>query len=284
MENSVDYYSKRLGLEGATFTLVEHEHAMVAVVYKITQPDGTQYILKICPDERHYHREVLFLYLLAKRLPVPRVIGIVEPKGILMECIPGHVLQPSEVSEKLAFESGVLLARVHQNRCEGYGDLIKLPLSPDPAPHFTAKFEEGLEECREHLPEELLDRCRSYYYKHVGLLATVDGPCITHRDFRPGNLMFDKGEIRAIIDWSSARGGFAEEDFCSLEPEHKESFLEGYATIRPVPELASLMPLLQLSKAVACVGFTLRRGTWNNRDALFYQRNLATILQVRHQL
>jgi hypothetical protein len=29
--------------------------------------------------------------------------------------------------------------------------------------------------------------------------------------------MIDQGKIQGIIDWSSARGGFAEEDFCPLE-------------------------------------------------------------------
>ena len=91
------------------------------------------------------------------------------------------------------------------------------------------------------------------------------GLALVHRDFRPGNLMIYDGKLEGIIDWSSGRAGFAEEDFCSLEhgewtldPDQKASFLAGYATIRPVPNYATIMPLLRLSKAIASIGFTVR--------------------------
>lgn len=268
----IEYYSERLRLEGSAFSLIEHEHAMVAVVYKVTKADGQVCILKICPDERHFHREVLFMNRLSDKLPVPHVIDVAEPKAILMEYIPGRVLEPADIDEKMAFECGKWLAKIHQNRCSGYGDLIKPSLCDDPSLHFTDKFEEGLRECSQVLPQELLEKCRQFYKAHLGLLSKVDGPCIIHRDYRPGNLMLHEGKIRGIIDWSSARSGFAEEDLCSVWP-HRKSFLEGYASVRPVPEFTSMLPLLMLSKAVACVGFTIRRGTWKTKDALFYERN-----------
>lgn len=53
----------------------------------------------------------------------------------------------------------------------------------------------------------------------------------------------------------------------------KKSFLEGYASIRPIPELDSVMPLLRLNRAIAVIGFTVKSGTWNNKDAHLYQFN-----------
>jgi hypothetical protein len=35
-----------------------------------------------------------------------------------------------------------------------------------------------------------------------------------------------------------------------------------------------MMPLLRLSRAVAAVGFTVKRGTWESRNSKLYQFNL----------
>jgi hypothetical protein len=111
------------------------------------------------------------------------------------------------------------------------------------------------------------------------LLLSADGPCVIHRDFRPGNIIASDGKVRGLIDWSSGRGGFAEDDFCPLEfgewPEGcKRSFLEEYASIRKVPDYKRMMPLLRLSRAVAEIGFTVKRGTWESKNSKLYQFNL----------
>jgi Ser/Thr protein kinase RdoA (MazF antagonist) len=153
-------------------------------------------------------------------------------------------------------------------------------LNHDPRVHFTRKFEEGFSECSNHLSKELLDPCRRYYDEHVNLLAVVDGPCMIHRDFRPGNVMVYEGKLQGIIDWASGRTSFAEEDFCPLEQGEwgtnqttKKSFLEGYASIRSVPDYKAIMPLLRLSRAIAVIGFMVKNGTWNSTHARVYQLN-----------
>lgn len=74
-------------------------------------------------------------------------------------------------------------------------------------------------------------------------------------------IIASEGKVQGIIDWSSGRGGFAEDDFCPLEFGEwplrcKNAFLEGYASIRKVPDYKPIMPLLLLSRAVAAVSFT----------------------------
>ena len=88
-------------------------------------------------------------------------------------------------------------------------------------------------------------------------------------------------KIQGIIDWSSARAGFAEEDFgrsgLEEEPfnsENKKEFLEGYSSIRPVPNYNKIMPILKLSRAIAIVGFCIKQGTWNTSHMALYQLNL----------
>ncbi len=286
MDHPIALYQKRLNLQGAQFSLIDHDDAMVAIVYLITDSNGNPFILKICERQNDYLREVYFLSYFANRLPVPRIIQLLEPKGslpgaILMEYLSGALLTAASLTDELSFEIGSLLARIHEQRASGYGDLITpKQLSPKPHPPFTAKFEEGLEECRDHLSKALLDQCRSYYSAHVHLLDSVDGPCMIHRDFRLGNLIVSDGKVKGIIDWSSARARFAEDDFCSMEHEQwainligKPSFLSGYGSVRPVPNYQAMMPFLRLNRALAIVGFTVKRGTFASRDARVYQAN-----------
>jgi Ser/Thr protein kinase RdoA (MazF antagonist) len=286
VDNLITLYQQRLNLQNATFSRVDHDDAMVAAVYKITQPSGKQLILKICERLNDYLREVYFLNYFAGKVPVPRIIQLIEPEtnihgSVLMEHLPGTLLKIADFTDALAYEMGSLLALIHINRVAGYGDFIKpQELKPDPRAHFTLKFEEGLEECNNHLPKALLEQCHRYYDSHLNLLDSVDGPCMIHRDFRPGNIIIDGGKIRGIIDWSSGRASFAEDDFCPMEhgewPSNstsKKSFLSGYASIRPIPNYNAIMPFLRLNRAIAAIGFTVKRGTWTSSNARLYQFN-----------
>lgn len=281
----IGLYQERLNLKNATFSRIEHEDAMVAIVYRVIQPDGKQFILKICDRVNDFLREVFFLKHLADKLPVPQIIQTVQPDehihgAILMECLPGTLLQPKEFTEPLAYEIGRSLALIHLNRLPGYGDPIQNNLSSDPRIYFTLKFEEGLDECINHLPLDLIEKCRRYYDAHLNLLISVDGPCIVHRDFRPGNLIVHNGKLQGIIDWAGARASFSEEDLCSLEhgewsnnQNSKKSFFAGYASVRQVPDYKHLIPFLRLNKAIATIGFTVKRETWNSNNAKVYQFN-----------
>lgn len=220
MDDVISAYKERLHLKKAHFSYIDHEDAMVATVFKVILENDEQLILKICSRTGDYLREAYFLKHFTGKLPVPHIIQLIPPEtnlhgAILMECLPGEWLKTEDLNDKLAHEIGSLLGRMHLERVKGYGDLtVPTSLSTDPRVPFTMKFEEGLEECVNHLPIALLEQCRKYYDQHVDALNTTDGPCIIHRDFRPGNLIIGRGKIQGIIDWSSARGGFAEEDFC----------------------------------------------------------------------
>ncbi len=286
MDDPIPFYRQYLQLQGATFSLIDHEDATVGIVYKVNQPDGQEFILKICTRPNDYLREVYFLEHLAGLLSIPRIQRVVPLEtgshgAILMECLKGKLLDLVDLTDALAYEIGVALARVHVNRTAGYGDLTKPSgLSPDPRIPFTLKFEEGFSECSYHLPKMLLDQCYRYYEAHVDLLTLVDGPCMIHRDFRPGNVMVYEGRLQGIIDWASGRASFAEEDFCPMEHGEwgslstiKNAFLAGYASIRPVPNYTALMPFLRLSRALGTMGFMIKNGTWNSLHARVYRFN-----------
>ncbi len=285
MDSLIPLYLQRLNLQDATFSRIQNDDAIVSIVYQIRQPNGTCFILKMGTINEKYLRELYFLKHLADKLPVPRVVAVVEPDetlqgAILMECLPGATLKVSDVTNELAYEFGTLLARIHLNRLPGYGDIIypdKLILSP--RKYFAQFFERGIDECSKHLPEELLQKCHDYYNANKHLLDFVDGPCMIHRDFRPGNVMIHSGKIQGIIDWETSRASFVEEDFRSMEhcweweshPDHKKAFLAGYASIRPVPDYDAVMPLLRLVRTLDTLGFTFKRGTWESSLAQLYQ-------------
>jgi len=290
MDNLIKLYQQRLRLQDVTFSRIDHEEGIVATVYQVILPSGNKRILKVCQKPEDYFNEIYFLKNL-NNLPVPRIFQELPPENeingaILMEYLTGELLKKEDFTEPLLYEIGRQLACIHQHKAAGYGDLTRSnELEVDPLQYFATKFEEVFNECNVHLPKQLSDKCYQYYSAHQHLLRAVDGPCFTHRDFRPGNLIVKDNKLQGIIDWSAARGGFAEEDFCPIEhgewqisPEDKNAFLNGYSSVRPVPNYKSIMPLLRLCRALNVIGFTLKNGSWKSNSKKIYSFNYDYIM------
>jgi hypothetical protein len=133
MDNLITLYKQRLNLQNATFTRIDHDDAMVAVVYKIVQRNDLPLILKICPRTEDYLREVFFLKHFAGTLPVPRIIQEVPPEAgidgaILMEYLPGTLLNLTDFTDALAYEIGSLLAYRLSNIYSVNSDLSHLAI------------------------------------------------------------------------------------------------------------------------------------------------------------
>lgn len=288
MHNDISTYLQRLNLNNVIIEQIEHDDAIVAIVYKIIQSTGPDLILKICPQNNHYLRELYFLKHFKNILPVPHVIHSISPESnvfgaILMECLPGTLATHVTMSDPLIYEIGSMLARIHQQTTAGYGDVIKPNgLDSDAITYFKRDFQEGLEECKNQIPKELIEKSQKYFDQNIHLLHKVDGPCIIHRDFRAGNILIENDNVSGIIDWSSSRASFAQEDFVSLEHSgwkfttaQKYAFLSGYASVRPVPDYQQMMPLLILSKVLATLGFIIKNNAFTgSSNTELYNFNL----------
>lgn len=280
-------YQELLNLNNdVEFIKIDHDEGMVATVYKVLERNGRSCILKVCESRFDYANEVYFLTYFSEQISVPKIINTVPPSkenfgAILMEYLPGNLLTPHTITKEIAFEIGKSLAIIHENQTNGFGYLNRnLELSPDPILHFKAKFEEGIEECKGHLPENIILKSLNYFNNSLKLLEQVDGPCIIHRDFRPGNIITHQNTLSGIIDWSSAKSSFAEDDFCSIEHGewgkfngYKNVFLDGYRSVRAVPSYHAIIPLLRLNRAIAVIGFTVKRNTWDNIHQRPYKIN-----------
>lgn len=283
----LEQYKVLLNLEKeVSFSKIEHDDAMVADVYKVERFQKPCLILKICERFRDYTSEVYFLNHFKNQIQVPAIVKTLPPSqenhgAILMEYLSGELLNPSLITREIAFQLGKSLATIHSNKTDGFGYLNrKSQLALEPTSYFKEQFLESIDECRNHLPSSLIAKLCHYFDKTLHLIEKTDGPCIIHRDFRPGNILIENNHLSGIIDWSSARSSFAEDDFCSIFHGqwgdfngYKEHFFEGYTSIRKVPEYHQLMPLLRLNRAIAFIGFTVKRHTWNTIDSKLYQFN-----------
>jgi len=282
----IEVYRQSLQLKESVFSRIDHNDTMVAVVYRVDQPAEKSLILKICTRDKDFHRELYFLNALAEVLPLPKVEKVIGPAdgragAILMECLEGTLLTENDWSNELAHGVGTNLALLHSKRADTYGDVTQNEsYTKNARDYFKEKFFEELNECVNHFPKETISSCEDYWESHQNALEGVDGPCMIHRDFRPGNMIVQDGNLLGIIDWASARFGFAEEDFCSMEhrswpkiSEHKQALLAGYSSIRKLPNYNAIMPLLRLGRALALFGFTVSSGTWDGKDKEIYQYN-----------
>ena len=90
-----------------------------------------------------YLREAYFLKSFEGKIPVPRILQLVEPEAdihgaILMECLPGNLLNVPIINEKLAYEIGCTLAKIHSTKTQGHGRTYSTGhLSIDPRIPFT---------------------------------------------------------------------------------------------------------------------------------------------------
>lgn len=282
-----------MGITPSSLELIVHEDSLSSEVYRVRLSKGSSVILKFSYTPTRYRKEKYYLMLLQEIIPLPQILHTIDPEkgfhgALILEDVPGNLLKAETLSDDTAFELGEVLARLHSVSVESYGDL-STPKSKrkalSPVELMQNYFEGSLSECKHNIDPKLLAKCTEYVEKNLSVFLEAQGPCIVHRDFRPGNTIALNGKVKAIIDFEIAMGSFPEEDFAMMEtlawhqhPRTRAPFLKGYASVRPLPEnLEEILPLLKLLKALGAIGFTFERNSWKTHHAHVYQNNLAFI-------
>ncbi len=98
-------------------------------------------------------------------------------------------------------------------------------------------------------------------------------------DFRPANILIRENQVVGIIDFESVRIGATEIDFTKINRDVlskdvtlMDAYQQGYTSIRPITNLAQVLPFFQFTDAFNSIGWSERRGL--EKHKLFYQENL----------
>ncbi len=280
-------YIKKLKLNILKIEKIEHENSLSSCIYKIILKDRSKVILKISYNETRFKRECYFLDRVKDKIKTPSILQTIEPStelngAILMEYIDGDLIEAKSLNNEMAFKMGELLAKTHSISSKYYGEAFDENAKSQTGIDLLKEyFNTSFSECKNHLDRDLLEKAKKYFYVSIKNIDKLDGPCIVHRDFKPGNIIVKEGEIKALIDWEIAKNSFAEEDFAQMEylvwdkyPNTKKAFLKGYESIRKLPALELLMPILRICKAFGAIGFTIVRKTNNGPHKFVYDANL----------
>jgi aminoglycoside phosphotransferase (APT) family kinase protein len=256
----------------------------------LTLEGGERLVLKIPFSRRKLLREQRALGELQGVLPVPRVLDhwlADDGQGgaLLLSLLPGQVVSGA-VTVDLAFGMGQLLAQLHRHPVAEYGD--GLDSEEGSASEWWSLLDQTFRQwqplCEGVLPAEIYRETLVLYEALYNHLPEPDGPCWTHFDYRPGNILVQGTEITGLIDFESSRGGSADLDFCKIKnqvwdpfPGTREAFLRGYALVRPVPALEHSLPFYELHVAFGGIAWCVRRTSV--RDP-FFGENLEWLTRI----
>ncbi|HEX8763278.1 MAG TPA: aminoglycoside phosphotransferase family protein [Candidatus Saccharimonadales bacterium] len=167
---------------------------------------------------------------------VPEPIKDIEAAGfgaVIMSYVPSDNSKPDE------FELGTLLARIHSIETPN----IKLSAQEGMeipeliAERLTGRWKElgSLEDSFPELPpKDILIDC---------LESARNTKQLLHMDFRRANFRMQKGKVAALLDWSNALIGHPALELARVAEtgETGEKFLDGYASVRPLPGVSPII-------------------------------------------
>jgi Ser/Thr protein kinase RdoA (MazF antagonist) len=275
-------------LDVASIQPVEGSYS--SIVRILTLQGGDRLVLKIPFVQRKLQRELNALQHLQADLPVPQELDVWlpdddQPGALLLSLLPGKIIT-GKVSQKLAYSLGELLARLHTHELPRFGDDFDRD-EPEPAGWWELldqAYKGWQPLCEQVLPVTLIQRTLIAYDRLYRSLPDPDGPCYVHYDFRPGNVLVQRGRISGLIDFESARGGSADYDFIKIKnevwdvsPDTRAPFLAGYQSIRDLPDIEHTLPLYRLHNAYGAIAWCVRRA---KLDDPFYDENLRRLMKI----
>jgi aminoglycoside phosphotransferase (APT) family kinase protein len=192
----------------------------------LERPDGSLVPLYwrgdrgLVPGASPLRREAEVLTLLeAEGIPVPHVYGFCpEPAGIAMARVEGdpdfHRAERDE-REKVADDFLAALARWHAidpGRFEALG--LRRPVTPQDHALNSLRRWERLYRSTAAAPAPLIEFSLSWLHRHA---PTSAGPTVlVHGDNGPGQFLFERGRVTAVLDWEFCHLGDPMEDLALI--------------------------------------------------------------------
>lgn len=282
----------------------------------IIESDRGHYLLKRRPKGKDDPQHVAFAhaiqdYLAERSFPLPHLINTRKSKDALLRIRDGVYelfeyidSQPYDSSLAAASEAGRMLGLFHRLIANCPATPPSEPATFHNAPHVVSTFKKTAElllslpsaKGRERDIVETLKGLREIYkdaaarVEEMGLSRWASQ--IIHGDWHPGNMLFDKGRVVAVIDFDSARMGprildvangvlqfsfiSADRDLSKWEARADDNrarrFLRGYDTLMRLSEmeLKSVPLLMQEALIAQSMGPILRTGAYAGLDGAGY--------------
>jgi len=202
-------------------------------------------------DPRACLREQKLLELVKGSVPVPRIFRtapLAEPPWSLMSFVEGERMDlaltgaSAAATRRITRSAGVALARIHQIKFSSAGFFdeqlqVGEPLGADYRWHTMLQRMLDQNEIRENIGAELSQRLRRLVDDNEGMEEEMSdgGPCLSHSDYKPWNMLVAEEEVTAVLDWEFAFAGAPLNDIGNFlrygaryVPEYEAGFVEGY--------------------------------------------------------
>lgn len=204
----------------------------------------------------------------------------------IIEKLPGDTVQfylknHEEQEEKLVYQMGVTMAKLHKIRVDGFG-----PFKNDEAENgklvgrysnlsdaINAGLDENLERLIKNgvLKEDVTVKMKELFTDN-SLLDSQDA-VLVHNDFADWNLLTDGNVITGIIDWDECVGGNPIEEIACwstfFDPERLNKFLEGYFSVAERPDnFEEMFELLRLRYTISKMALRTKRYNYEKTEFL----------------
>lgn len=225
-------------------------------------------------------------------LPAYKTILIHELQGEddiayqVIEKLDGHTVQftlkdEPQKEEKLVYEMGVMMARIHKIKAQGFGpfnnDEAKkgklLGLHNTLSEAINAGLDENLERLVTYniLTEEIAKKMRSLFINNP--LLDVKTSVLVHNDFADWNLLTDGEIITGIIDWDECVAGHPIEEIACwstfFDPDRIYPFLKGYFSEASKDDnFDELFNLFRLRYTISKMALRIKRYTYEQTPFL----------------
>jgi len=274
---------KALNLNVSMINPVTESYSSIVRILELE--DGKRVVLKIPFTREKLLREEKVLNLLKLNPLVPELLDIwggdeSSVGALLLSYIDGEPMS-LPASENVIYEMGKALAMIHSVKINQF-ELDDV--EEDWCRSVRCKVEGWVSEIRNSISQSMLLKIDKFLNEYVMTLNQVDGPCLVHFDYRPGNILVRNGKVVGVIDFESSRGGSAEIDFTKVSnqiwseyPASKKIFLDGYQSTRELPKLDEVLPIYSFYHAVGGITWCVRR---EKLDDPFFQENLSALESI----